>query len=164
MPALLLVLFVVMPLVELYVLLKVGGLVGVLPTIGLLLVASFLGAWLVRREGARTWEAFRRAMDEGRVPARETADGALVIFGGALLLTPGFVSDVLGLLCVLPPTRALVRGLVMGVVTAHIAPLRWFEAGRVGVRRAQRVQRYAAKRADKKRAANAAPPAQLPPE
>ncbi len=110
MPALLLVLFLVVPLVELYVIVKVGGLVGVLPTIGLLLAASIAGAWLVRREGARTWAAFRKAVDEGRVPARETADGILVILGGALLLTPGFVTDIVGVLLLVPPVRAGLRG------------------------------------------------------
>jgi UPF0716 protein FxsA len=105
----LVLLFLVLPVVELYVILQVGHAIGVLPTIGLLVLDSVLGAWLVKREGTRAWAAFRRAIDEGRVPARETADGALVILGGAFLLTPGFVTDVVGVLCVLPPTRALLR-------------------------------------------------------
>ena len=164
MPVLLVVLFLVMPLVELYVILQVGGLIGVLPTIVLLLLASFLGAWLVRREGAKAWAAFRRALDEGRVPARETADGALVILGGALLLTPGFVTDVVGLLCVAPPTRAMVRGALTALVTARFAPLRAYEAGRTGYRRAARVRRFtASRRADGRRPANVRPPS-LPPE
>ena len=115
MAAFLVVVFLVMPLLELYVILQVGQAIGVLPTIGLLLAVSFLGAWLVKREGMRTWRAFRTAIEAGRVPARETADGALVILGGALLLAPGFVTDALGLLCVLPPTRALVRRLFLAV-------------------------------------------------
>ena len=109
--------FVVMPIVELYVIVQVGQTVGVLETIGLLLAVAFLGSWLVKREGLRTWRAFLAAMRERRVPAKEVADGALVILGGALLLTPGFVSDVIGLLLVLPPTRAMVRG----AVTARLA-------------------------------------------
>lgn len=111
--AVLVVAFVVMPLVELYVILQVGHAIGVLPTLGLLVLDSVLGAWLVKREGIKAWRAFRRAIDERRVPARETADGALVILGGALLLTPGFVTDVLGAACVLPPTRSLVRRLAL---------------------------------------------------
>ena len=90
------------------------------PTIALLIVDSLLGAWLLRREGAKAWQAFRRALDERRVPAREVADGALVLFGGALLLTPGFLSDVLGLLCILPPTRAGLRRILTGVVASRL--------------------------------------------
>lgn len=171
MPAVLAVLFLVMPLVELYVILKVGSAIGVLPTIGLLLLASFLGAWLVRREGARAWAAFRLALDEGRVPARETADGALVILGGALLLTPGFVTDVFGLVCVAPPTRAIVRRSLLALASARVAPLRWFAMGQTGARTASRVQRVRSRRvrpedmpAADRRPANAPPPRSLPPD
>jgi len=111
---------VVVPLVEIYVLVQVGQVIGALPTIALLLLMSLLGAWLLRREGARTWAAFRRALGSGRVPAKEVADGALVVFGGALLLTPGFATDVFGLACVLPPTRAVLRRLLTGVVTRRL--------------------------------------------
>jgi len=110
----------VVPLVEIYVLVQVGQLIGALPTVALLLVMSLLGAWLLRREGARTWAAFRRALGSGRVPAQEVADGALVVFGGALLLTPGFATDAFGLLCVLPPTRAVLRRLLTGVVARRL--------------------------------------------
>ena len=165
MPLVLFVLFLVMPLLELYVIVKVGSFLGLLPTIGLLLLASIVGTWLVRREGARTWAAFRQATESGRLPARETADGILVILGGALLLTPGFLTDVVGLLFVLPPTRAMVRGLAMSLVTARVAPLRWLAFGRTGVGRARRVQRYAARRGPgwDRRPANEPPPT-LPPE
>ena len=109
MPALLVLALVVVPLVELYVLIQVGQELGALPTIAALVVVSLVGAALLRREGRRTWQAFRDATARGRVPGREVADGALVLFGGALLLTPGFVTDLVGLLLVLPPTRAVVR-------------------------------------------------------
>lgn len=109
MPALLVVLLVVVPLAELYVLIQVGHVLGAPLTILLLLLDSALGAWLLRREGRRTWAAFRTATTQGAVPTREVADGALVLLGGALMLTPGFVTDVVGVLCVLPPTRALLR-------------------------------------------------------
>jgi UPF0716 protein FxsA len=112
MPYLLLV-FLIVPVVEIYVIVQVGQQIGALQVVALLVGISVLGAWLVRREGARTWHAFTSAVAAGKVPAREVADGALVIFGGALLLTPGFLSDLLGLLCILPPTRAgLRRGLL----------------------------------------------------
>jgi UPF0716 protein FxsA len=109
---LLLAAFVVVPLVELAVNLQVGDVLGVPTTILLLLLDSILGAVLVKREGRRAWDAFRRALSAGRWPGDEVAQGALVLVGGALLLTPGFVTDVVGLLAVLPPTRAVAsRGL-----------------------------------------------------
>lgn len=106
MPLLLLIAFLGIPLLELWVIGQVGGLIGLGPTILLLLVDSIAGAWLVRREGTRTWRRFTGALRSGRIPAEEVTDGALILFGGALLLTPGFVTDAVGLACVLPPTRA----------------------------------------------------------
>lgn len=105
----LVLLFIVLPFVEIYVIVQVAHAIHLLPTIGLLLIDSVVGAWLFKREGAKAWGRFREALAAGRVPTRETADGALVILGGAFLVTPGFVTDVAGLLCVLPPTRALIR-------------------------------------------------------
>jgi UPF0716 protein FxsA len=87
----------------------VGRQLGVLPTVLLLLAGLVLGGWLLRREGTRAWRAFAAAVTEGRPPHREALDGVLVLLGGLLVLFPGFVSDVLGLLCLLPPTRAAVR-------------------------------------------------------
>jgi UPF0716 protein FxsA len=156
----LLVAFVIMPLVELYVLIQVGHVIGVLPTLGLLVLVSFLGAWLVKREGAKTWRAFRLAMQEGRVPARETADGALVIIGGALLLAPGFVTDVLGALCVLPPTRALVRRLLVAVGGRRFAV---FGLARDGTERVRTVRSRRMPAPDRRPANEPRPPV-LPPE
>jgi UPF0716 protein FxsA len=116
-PLLLLIAFVVVPIAELYIIIQIGQEIGALWTIVLLLLDAVLGTWLVRREGARTWRAFTRAVNDGRVPAKEVADGALVIFGAALLLTPGFLTDVVGLLCLLPPSRAAIRRLVLRFVT-----------------------------------------------
>lgn len=123
MPILLFLAFVVVPIAELYVLIQVGQLIGVLPTIALLLVDSVVGAWLLRREGTKAWQSFRRALDEKRLPAREVADGALVIFGGALLLTPGFLTDILGLLCILPPSRAVLRRVLTSLVASRLGPV-----------------------------------------
>ena len=120
MPALLVAALVIVPLVEIYVLVQVGQVIGALPTIALLVVMSLVGAWLLRREGRRTWRAFRAAMGSGRVPAREVADGALVIFGGALLLTPGFATDLLGLALVLPPSRAVFRRALTKLVARRL--------------------------------------------
>jgi UPF0716 protein FxsA len=106
---LLLLLFIVVPIVELYVILQVGEAIGVVPTVALLIADSVLGSVLMRSQGRTAWRRFNAALAEGRVPHREVLDGALVIFGGALLLTPGFITDVLGLVLLIPPTRALVR-------------------------------------------------------
>ena len=107
------IIFIVVPIAELYVLIQIGQAIGVLPTIALLIADSLLGAWLMRSQGRAAWMRFNAALAEGRVPGREVMDGALVIFGGALLLTPGFLSDILGLILLLPPTRAVVRKILL---------------------------------------------------
>ena len=109
----LLVLFVVVPLVEIYVIIQVGQAIGPWWTILLLVADSVLGTMLMRSQGRSAWRRFQGAVAESRVPARETLDGILVIFGGALLLTPGFVTDIFGIAFLLPPTRAVVRGLLV---------------------------------------------------
>src|SRR3954449_795404 len=110
---LLIVLFIVVPIVELFVIIQVGGAIGVLPTIALLIADSVLGSILMRSQGRAAWRRFNQAVTEGRMPHREVLDGVLVIFGGAFLLTPGFLTDVLGAILLLPPTRALVRGVLV---------------------------------------------------
>jgi UPF0716 protein FxsA len=117
---LLVLLFIVVPIVELFVIIQVGQAIGVLPTIALLIADSVLGSILMRSQGRAAWRRFNAALAEGRIPHREVLDGALVIFGGALLLTPGFVTDVLGIVLLLPPTRALVRGVVARRVLPRI--------------------------------------------
>jgi UPF0716 protein FxsA len=112
MAALLVLVFVVVPLIELAIIIQVGQVIGLVWTIVLLLADSLLGAWLVRREGTRAWSRFRLALNQARVPTDEVLEGALVLFGGALLLTPGFATDALGLLLLIPPTRALVAAIM----------------------------------------------------
>lgn len=102
-------LLVGVPLIEIWALVQVAQLTGWGTALGLLLVISITGAVLLKREGAKAWRAFTAALAEGRIPAAEVVDGALVIVGGALMLTPGFVTDAVGLLCVLPPSRRLVN-------------------------------------------------------
>lgn len=106
-----------MPLLELAIIIQVGGVIGVGWTIVALLVNSLLGAWLLRREGRRAWSQFRAALTSGRWPGDEVAQGGLIIFGGALLLTPGFLTDLVGFLCLLPPTRALGSKLIRAHIT-----------------------------------------------
>ncbi|HUR14323.1 MAG TPA: FxsA family protein [Mycobacteriales bacterium] len=120
MPLLLLVAFVVVPVLEIWVIVQVGQAIGIVPTLLLLIADAVLGTWLFRREGRRAWAAFRQALDEHRVPATEVADGALVVVGGAFLLSPGFVTDAVGVLCLLPPTRALLRRGLTRVVRARL--------------------------------------------
>ena len=115
MPILLFVLFIVVPLAELYVLWQVGSVIGILPTIGLLLLDSILGTVLLKSQGRHAWRRFNEASQAGRIPAREVADGALIILGGAFLLTPGFLTDIIGLLLLIPPTRAMFRKTVVGL-------------------------------------------------
>ena len=112
--------FVVVPLVEIYVLIQVGQVIGAWWTVVLLIVASVLGAWLVRREGGRAWAALRAALASGRMPARELADGALILIGGTLMLTPGFVTDLVGMLLILPVTRPLARRALTRVVARRL--------------------------------------------
>ena len=111
------VLFILVPLAEVYVLIQVGQVIGALWTVLLLIAISVLGSYLIKREGARAWRALQSALQSHRMPARELADGALILIGGTLLLTPGFLSDVLGLFCILPFTRPLARRLLTGFVT-----------------------------------------------
>src|ERR687889_399142 len=109
MPLLLVVLFIVVPIAELAVLIQIGQLIGVWWTIALLVADAILGSLLARSQGRTVWRRLNEAIRAGRPPAREVMDGALVLFGGALLLTPGFLTDVLGLALLLPPSRAVVR-------------------------------------------------------
>jgi UPF0716 protein FxsA len=109
----LVLLFIVVPIVEIYVIIQVGQAIGALWTILLLVADSILGSMLMRAQGRAAWRRFNEAVAASRVPAREVLDGVLVIFGGALLLTPGFVTDVFGLAFLLPPTRAVIRGVLV---------------------------------------------------
>jgi UPF0716 protein FxsA len=101
--------FIVVPIAELYVIVQVAEVIGVLETIVLLVAVAILGSWLLKREGMAAWTRFRTALTRGRVPADEISDGALIMFGGALLLTPGFLTDILGFILLFPPTRAGVK-------------------------------------------------------
>ena len=113
MPLLLVILFIVVPIAELAVLIQVGQAIGVWWTILLLIADAILGSWLLRTQSRAAWRRFNEALAGGRVPHREVVDGVLVIFGGVLLLTPGFITDIFGVLFLFPPTRVLLRGLLV---------------------------------------------------
>ena len=122
MPLLALVaLFIVVPLAELYVILKVGDAIGAVWTILLLAADSVLGSLLLRTQGRSVWRRFNTALAEGKMPHREVLDGVLVVFGGAFLITPGFITDVVGIVLLIPPTRALVRRLLVSRLGRRIA-------------------------------------------
>jgi UPF0716 protein FxsA len=117
----LVLIFIVVPIAELYVIIKVGEAIGLVPTLLLLLADALLGSILLRYQGRAAWVRFNRALAEGRVPHKEVFDGVLVIMGGALLLTPGFLTDILGLIFLIPPTRALVRAMSARFVRRRMA-------------------------------------------
>lgn len=119
-PWLVVALLVVVPLLEIYVLVQVGQVIGAWWTIGLLLLASIVGGWLIKREGVRTFRALRTAIHEGRVPASELADAGLVLIGGTLMLAPGFLTDAVGVLLVLPLTRPLFRRVLSAAIARRM--------------------------------------------
>jgi UPF0716 protein FxsA len=118
--AILVVLFIVVPILELYVIIQIGGLIGLWPTLALLLADALLGSLLLRHQGRGAWRRFNQAIAERRFPGREVADGLLIAIGGTLLLTPGFITDIVGLIFLIPPTRAIVRRLLKGVVVRRL--------------------------------------------
>ena len=139
--ALLVALFIVVPIVELYVIIQVGQAIGVVPTLALLLADAVLGSLLLRHQGRGAWRRFNEALAQRRFPGREVADGAMIVVGGTLLLTPGFVTDIVGLLLLLPPTRAIFRRLLRGYASRRFVVV---GMGGMGARRdpAANGQRY----------------------
>ncbi len=117
----LIALFILLPLAELYVILKVGDQIGVIWTILLLAADSVAGSMLLRSQGRTVWRRFNKSLAEGRMPHREVQDGVLVIFGAAFLITPGFITDVFGLFLLLPPTRNLIRRYGMRALGRRVA-------------------------------------------
>ena len=130
MPLLLLILW---PIAELFVAIEVAESIGVLLTVLLLVLGLPLGIWLVRAEGRAAWRRLSVAVTAGRPPAREVLDGALVLAGGALLIVPGFITDVFGLLLLLPPTRWLARiGIVRNLQSRFVVRAARFRDGSRG--------------------------------
>jgi len=117
--ALLVVLFIVVPIAELYVIIQVGQAIGLWPTLALLLADALLGSLLLKHQGRSAWRRFNEALAQRRFPGKEVADGVLVVIGGTLLLTPGFITDIFGLLLLIPPTRAVARRVLRRVTVGR---------------------------------------------
>jgi UPF0716 protein FxsA len=116
----LLLLFIVVPLIELYLLLFVGSQIGFWPTVGIVLVTGTLGAALAKREGLRVWHSYREALSQGRLPDEGIVGGLLVLLGGALLITPGMLTDVVGFLLLVPQTRRFVADRIRAVISKKL--------------------------------------------
>jgi UPF0716 protein FxsA len=119
--------FIITPILEIYVIIQVGQVIGAWWTILLLIADSIFGSWLIKREGRRAWQALTTAIESGRMPATELADGALILVGGTLMLSPGFVTDAVGILLILPFTRPFAR-----VVLTRLVGRRLLTAARPG--------------------------------
>ena len=108
----LVILFIVVPIAELYVIIQVGQAIGVWPTLALLLADALLGSFLLKHQGRGAWRRFNEALSQRRFPGKEVVDGLLIVIGGTLLLAPGFLTDIVGLFFLIPPTRAIARRLL----------------------------------------------------
>lgn len=114
---LLFIFFLVVPFAEIYLLLQIGGVIGPFPTIFLVVFTAALGAWLLRRQGFATWQRFQASLNQGQIPAYEMIEGPLLLVGGALLLTPGFLTDAMGFACLIPNLR---RAIAQYVIENHL--------------------------------------------
>jgi UPF0716 protein FxsA len=112
--------FVIVPIVEIYVIIQVGQAIGPWWTILLLIADSIFGSWLIAHEGRRAFQALTVALSSGRMPSRELADGALILIGGTLMLSPGFVTDAVGILLILPFTRPFARAVLTRLVSRRL--------------------------------------------
>lgn len=118
-------LLLVVPVLELWAILEVSGRLGLGATLGLLVLISVAGAWLLKQQGLQTWRRLRVTLSRGQMPTDEVTDGALILLGGALLMTPGFLTDGFGIVLLLPPSRAVVKGAARRL-------LGWWAARRLG--------------------------------
>lgn len=155
-PGLIIALLVV-PIAELWVILQVSDRVGVLNTIVLLIFVSIVGGLLLKQQGAATWRRLQATLRRGEMPTIEAIDGALILFGGALLLTPGFLTDLVGLALIFPPTRASLRGVFRRFVKKGAARRWQVIESRSATARVVRVERSS-------RPKGSSEPSRLPPQ
>ena len=116
-------LFIGVPIVEMLILIEVGGLIGALPTVGLVMLTATLGVWLLRREGLATMRRVQTRISRAEIPETELLEGAMLLVGGALLLTPGFVTDAIGFVCLIPMLRRPVARFLLARVMARVTVL-----------------------------------------
>jgi UPF0716 protein FxsA len=128
----LMVLFLVIPIIEIYLLIQVGGYIGVLPTIALVVLTAVMGASLLKSQGTQTYLRFNQSLSEGRVPANEILEGVALLIGGALLLTPGFFTDSIGFLCLLPFTRRPLATFIVNRFNPMSGPMSGMSMGGFG--------------------------------
>jgi UPF0716 protein FxsA len=121
----LLLIVLIVPFAEIYLLLEVGGIIGALPTIVLVVFTAVLGTWLLRQQGFATFRRFQESLARGEIPAYEMIEGPLILVGGALLLTPGFITDLIGFACLIPAVR---KKIAQYIIENHlIQPMGGFE-------------------------------------
>jgi UPF0716 protein FxsA len=120
-------LVLIIPFVEIYLLLKVGGIIGAFPTIFLVVFTAVLGTWLLRQQGFATFQRLRANLAQGKIPAYEMIEGPIILVGGALLLTPGFITDMLGFACLVPQLR---RKLAQYIIENHLVQGGIFQSGK----------------------------------
>lgn len=109
--------FLIVPFAEIYLLLTIGGIIGALPTIAMVVFTAVLGAWLLRQQGLKTFQRFQESLAQGSLPTYEIIEGPILLVGGALLLTPGFITDLMGFACLFPPLR---RKLAQYIIEKHL--------------------------------------------
>jgi UPF0716 protein FxsA len=121
--------FIIIPFIEIYLLLQIGGIVGVFPTIALVVTTAIIGASMLRQQGLATLQRFQENLQRGEIPAYEMIEGPILLVGGALLLTPGFFTDVIGFACLIPSVRKKITKYIIekrlvqaGVVPGQQAP------------------------------------------
>jgi UPF0716 protein FxsA len=140
--ALLVILFIVVPIAELYVIVQVGQLIGLWPTLALLLADAILGSLLLKQQGRSAWRRFNEALAQRRFPGKEVADGVLIVIGGTLLLTPGFLTDIVGLFLLIPPTRAVARRVLRRFTVGRFTVVGFPPSGGPGPDPSSRPRRY----------------------
>ena len=116
----LLILFITVPAIELLLLIKIGTRIGLLPTVAIILITGFLGAALTRIQGLKTLTKYQKALAEGRLPHEEVMDGLMILVAGAVLLTPGFLTNIAGFLLLVPAVRTVVRKKLAGFLKTRI--------------------------------------------
>ena len=112
-PRLFLLFLLVVPVLEIYMLLQIGATIGVIPTIFSVVATAVIGSWLLRQQGFSTLQRLQQSMAQGTLPAKELIEGPILVVGGALLLTPGFVTDAIGFLCLIPTSRQKIVNYVL---------------------------------------------------